>query len=703
MKADYQSYQRATTVSLIGLFLQLSLAVLLVIYGYLARDHAAVTASLFMGVGVIVWLVLAIVSDQHRRERIESIEAESYAASDAAGSSVFEESAGELRVAARRLQTMHRIVVPVVSLVVGGLLVGVGIFRFIAGQELVSPDAFTEPEYRGWAVAIGLAVAFVGFVFARFVSGMAKQKVWSNLNAGAAYAVGSSLFGLAIAVAHFIDIGGPDVVLRYLQVAFPVVMIALGAEVFLNFLLEVYRPRKPGEVPRPAFGSKVLGFAAAPDRIAESISEAINYQFGFDVASSWFYRLLSRSLILLVLLAVVVVWGLSSFTVVQPHQRAMLLRFGGLVEGRENMGPGLVVKFPWPIDQLEIPTLTETDPEGRVTRSVRTATGVRVLTLGTNPPAPGEGPILWTEEHSPEEIFSIVRPTPMGRQADDPLLRQVSPTRSGGEVSLVAVEVPLHYVIDDVHLYDQLAPEGMRDLLLEAIGQRAVMQYLQRKTVEDVLSVTRTELAAALRERITREFAQLNGGKGPGIQILFVGAEGAHPPKDAAPAFERVVQAQQNYQGRLEDARKQEIETLTEVVGSVEQAGEINEALMELEELRTAGASAEEIIEKELNVERLLDEVGGRAANLVAEARADRWQRHMSERGRAARYQGQLAAYRAAPVVYKADLYFDAMRSMIMDARLYITSDLVPDLRIEMDLHDRESTLDIFGGGDEDE
>jgi hypothetical protein len=102
MKADYLSYQRATSRSLLGLVIQLVLGLVLLLYGLFGADKAAQTAAAYVLLGVPVWLSLAILFDQHRRERIEAIEAEAFAASDAAASSVFEQSGDDLRVAAGR-------------------------------------------------------------------------------------------------------------------------------------------------------------------------------------------------------------------------------------------------------------------------------------------------------------------------------------------------------------------------------------------------------------------------------------------------------------------------------------------------------------------------------------------------------------------------------------------------------------------------
>lgn len=689
MKADYTSFAHGRTIALYGLAIQVVLGLGLLLYAVYGRDYAALTASAYVLIGVAVWLTLAVVYDQHRRERVEAMEAEAFAASDAAASSVFEESARELRVAAGRLRWMQRFLVPGVSLVVGGLLVGVGFWLLGKGRTLnVLPDPLS-----GWGIATGLSVALVGFLMARYVSGLAKIKVWANLRAGAAYSIGSAFFGLALAVGHFAEIAGSVAVREALLVAFPIAMIALGAEVFLHFVLGVYQPRKPGEFPRPAFDSRVLGFVAAPDKIAESINEAINYQFGFDVASSWFYQLLARWLVRLVVFAVVVAWALTSVVVLHPHQRGLLLRFGDDVGTLE---PGLHFKLPWPIDRVEVPTYTKLGEDGRPRVVSRTATGVRVLDLASRPDA-ADGPILWTNEHAKQEVFQVVQPArpPAGIADEGAAVR-------GRDLALVSVEVPLQYVIKDVEAYERLAPEGMRDDLLRAVGQRELMLYLATKSVTDVLSGERRRMSEELRERIVAAFTALNpkANGEPVVEVLFVGIEGAHPPQGAkggnvADLFEKVVEAGQFYHAKLHDAEARRVKRLAKVAGGVEEAKAIVAELETLSRMRADGTTRTALAEQELKIQRMIEEAGGDAAATLARAAADRWERHMGERARLERYRGQLATYLASPAIFKATHYLDALRTVMQGARIVI-ADPVENLVIRTDLQDVRTGADAF-------
>lgn len=700
MKADYQAYQRAAGVALLGLAIQVVLFVVLLLYGLFARDHAALTASGLVGAWSVVWLMLTISFDLHRRERIEALEAEQFAASGAAGSSVFEGGAADLRVAARRAAQMHRIWMPAASVALGVFLVAFGAWRLSTGRPLVDPDRFHAPTLRGWGVALGLAIAFVGFVFARFVSGMSKRDVWGNLKGGAAAAVGSALVGLTMAVAHFIDIAGPDVVLRSLQVVFPIAIVLLGGEVFLNFVLNIYRPRKAGEVPRPAFDSRILAFVAAPDRIADSISGALSYQLGFDVSASWFYQLLSRSLALLVLFGGLVVWLLTCVAMVQPHQTGRLLRFGSLVAAERDLEPGLHLKLPWPIDSVLVPVQEDRDERGRIVRSQRTSTGLREIQLGTRPPGE-QGAILWTNDHAVNEEYFLLQASPV---EGEPL------SRRGSDLVLVAAEVPLRYVVSDVRLFEELGEPQERDELLRVVGQRVVMEYIGSLRLDQILGEGRAEISAELWRRLERAYERLNpdasgNPRGAGIRIVFVGVQGAHPPQRVAGAFERVVQAEQRRLAALETAGQNAIRILGTMAGSVETA-EQAASLIERAR-RQAGSSSEpgsgafwEMSEEaralEQEAEDLLVASGGMAAAALLAARADRWKVHMLTRSRAELHQGQVAAFRASPLLFRTSAYFDAMLAMLRGARVFIVGGGSDDLWINLDLQDEQRASDIF-------
>lgn len=670
MKPDYLSYSRASMVALLGLTAQILMGVGLLIYSVLGRDHAAQSAAYAILLGGVVWVTLAIVFDQHRRERLEALETEQLDA--AQKSSVFAGSGEELRVQARRLAWMHKFMVPAVSLALAGILIWFAWWRIsdaakLLGYDKFGADLFAKPMMRGWAIAIGLGLGVVGFIFGRFVSGMAKQKVWANLRAGAAYAVLASVSGLAMAVAHFIDAASRDDALRYLQIILPALAGFLGLEILVSLLLNMYRPRKPGEVPRAAFDSPVLGFIASPDRIAKSIGGAISYQVGVDVTGTWAYQLIARAVLPLVLMGAAVMWLMTCVSVVGTNEQGIRVRNG---ESIEKVGPGIYFKLPWPmesIDRIETSSLMEID-------------------LATPSPGSDVAALLWTNDHKVKEQYAITRaaarkPAVGGSGAGANNLEQ-------RDISVVAVRVPLRFRISDVEKWERFGVPGKREDAVKALAQREVMLALATITDDELIGAGRKTISETIYKQVVESMAKAEAG----IEVLYVGIENVHPQKEVARAFENIVRARQGLEELSDKGRASAIATLTGVVGNLELARNAAAELAVLNELKLKKASEQEITAQTLKVEGLLLNAGGKAGALLAEARAYRWERHMNERGNANAYAGRLAAFKANPMLYKARLYYDMLHDTLSETRLYLIPDSMGRTNINIKLEETGAT-----------
>ena len=84
-----------------------------------------------------------------------------------------------------------------------------------------------------------------------------------------------------------------------------------------------------------------------------------------------------------------------------------------------------------------------------------------------------------------------------------------------------------------------------------------------------------------------------------------------------------------------------------------------------------------------------------RGASLI-EASAQRWNTHMGERGRAALFKGQAAGYAAAPALYKSQRYFEALLDIMRGSRVYLTSEQLTNLKINIELQTRDTGIDLF-------
>ena len=121
MRIDHLAYQRATNIAGFGFLLQLVAATVLLIFGYRGDEATARFASFYLYTGLIVWLGLIIVFNQHKLERLEALE-EGELTATSSGESIFDRSGDEIRVAARRLRMMYKWVMPLASVLFVSIL-----------------------------------------------------------------------------------------------------------------------------------------------------------------------------------------------------------------------------------------------------------------------------------------------------------------------------------------------------------------------------------------------------------------------------------------------------------------------------------------------------------------------------------------------------------------------------------------------------
>lgn len=695
MDTDQGSYKRATAVALIGLAMQLSFGVLLLLYGLFAFDSYAYPAAFAVLLASPLWVLLALVFHQHKRERVEAMEAEAFAEAEGAAASVFEEAGADQVVEARRLAWMHTWLLPAASVVIGVAMVGVGLWVYsgaddLAGRFLDRPaidNDGLEPPAGGVGLAIGAIGALVSFVFARYVAGMAKERVWLLLNGGAGAAVQMSLLGALIAVAHFLHAANlGSGLLQWLPAVFGIFMIAQGAEIFLNFLLNLYRPRTTGDYLRPAFDSRVLAYVAAPDRLAQSISEAINYQFGFSVSSTWFYRLLSRWVVVLALLLIVVAWLTTSLVVLKPNERGILLQNG--VAAESSLTPGLVVKAPWPMDRVV------TFP----------ATAVNEIGVGTRPEvteddfAARPSDFLWSDADIGVDAGFIVNP--VAGRADEEI-------DSIQRLSVVTGFLAVRYVIDDVAAYYGIAQDGtngdrdeQRRRLLEVLASSVITREFGERDLDGLVRGDWSSLESLLAGEIQSRF----DAAGAGVRVVGVGVEGLSPPQLATGSIEDLTASKIARATTVQKARSEADGLLAVAAGDADTARavvaeleELSELEAEARELRRAGSgrlaeAQREIERRRRQVTRTLIESGGRAAQILAQASAERWETEMRARGEQLRAEGRQALYDASPSAFQIREYLEALRRMAGQQRVFV---MPGDLDLELDVTEVSAGIDI--------
>ena len=294
------SHARSRRAALIGLVLQIITALAAFGLSRWVGSTALNMLSLYLVGGIPIWFVVLLVFRQHELAALEALDLEELRREKQAtggGEAIFDEGGGGglgFMVAKTRLEWMQRWLIPTFGFLTAVYLIAVGILSWVA---------FGDVAVHEWPrlSAVELALVLVSllmllmFFFARYTSGMARVERWQLLRGCGSYMLGNAVVALAILVCLGVYLyQGTTSWERVLTYAIPTIMLLLGIETLINFLLDIYRPRTPGVEPRACFDSRLLGLISEPGGIAHSLAEAINYQFGFKVSQTWFYLLLQR-------------------------------------------------------------------------------------------------------------------------------------------------------------------------------------------------------------------------------------------------------------------------------------------------------------------------------------------------------------------------------------------------------------------------
>jgi membrane protease subunit HflK len=258
-----------------------------------------------------------------------------------------------------------------------------------------------------------------------------------------------------------------------------------------------------------------------------------------------------------------------------------------------------------------------------VDRVYRYRTGqIQMFDVGFTPDALSEKlqTILWSVVHTSEEVnFLVGSATPAtitNQAANNNDLLKVAP------VGLIDVSIPVQFQITNV--LDWATNNADPTNLLQDLATQATIRYLAGVDLNYVLSHGRLVAAQELREQIQAEANRHRLG----AKIIFVGVQDIHPPVTVAGDYERVVAVTQ------------------------ERIAATNNAVAEA--IRTnALAGAQAFID-------------------VNQARASRHQTVLAAFARAALFTNQIAAYEAAPSVYRQRAYYQMFPKATANARKYI-------------------------------
>ena len=746
-ESEMGDHNRGLHTALFGLVLQLVLSGLTLATWSLARTAAAWPAFWLSLMPLPLWLaamLLFYARSQRDRERQELEELSRRPGAE----SIFADGQGH--AAADRLRRLERYFVPAFTLGLAAAHAAAGVLLL----HWATASALT-PSNKPVMILLAALGAFVAFVTSRYVTGLARLPEHRLLRAPGSYlslvAMVLGVLGASLAADHY-GLGGVSRVVAYFL---PGLMLALSAELALNFVLDLYRPRVPDAEHRHSYESRLLDLLANPGSIGHSIAEALNYQFGFEVSSTWFYKLLQRALAPLLLTGAAVLWLMSGVVVVQEDEQAVVLHLGRRDAGRLLTPRAMpYLTWPWPVDTVR---RFKTGPAHEI------EIGVGAERRDTTPT--GKRMYIWAEEHGARaELDTLVAVPPRPGQGGQDI----------PSVNVIKLVASVYYRITDCWKFGYAVSDAPR--LLESIAYREMVQYAASAPLEQsaggdrrtggILGAGRGQTEADLKQRISQAAGKLDLG----VEIVRVQLMGSHPPREAAEAFEGVIAAERERDRLRYEAQAQANAMLAEAAGDPDEAlrlaqaiellrdweqlkdlqaragdlsagaaGLLERARTQLERLAgdieqerllgvlgpdrltasqrllaTAQAHLEQLAQvrkgpaaftpakldelvrgRSAEVERRLTLARGKAAVIIAQARAYRWGAEFSERNRAETFNVQMLAMRQVPNLYRLDRYLSMLGESLKDQKKYILALDPNQVELWLNLESPQSVVDL--------
>ncbi len=607
-----------------------------------------------------IWLVLAIQFHQRSLAEQEKLDMNQLAR-EKSSATIFQkgETAALFAAAQRRLEVLEKWFVPIFAGLIAAYEIGIGIYLF----KSVASAGDVQTRQPLVCAIVATAIAFLGFLISRYATGMSAEPRWKPLRAGGSFFLGVAVLcfvlGVALALVHF----QISPLLSVINYVIPILLVILGAETALNIVFDIYRPRLAGQYSRAAFDSRLLGTINEPGGIFRSVAAAMDYQFGFQVSQTWFYKLLEQAIVPLILFSAVTLYLASCLVVVGPNEEGIVERFGQPTtrDGQvRQIGPGLHLKLPWPMDiaymhptrqvmELHIGYEPRIDPNGVVVY---------------------ERSLLWGKTHYEKEHDLLVAADYVPADARE------GPAEGAVPVSLVKVNMPVQYRIKDLRAY--VYGHSNPGKLLEDICYRELARLASTSNVEvgdaqgnneaNLLGGGRTKAKQILTERIQRAADE----QGLGVEVVFVGLQGIHPPPEVAPGYQAVVGAVQAKQALVLAAEAERNRTLGTLAGSVPRAYRLAELAAQYQEAQRKGLSDEVKRLGEQFDTALLNESRGDIFRILSEAQSYRFRTAILAEATGKRFAGQIQAYRAAPEIYKCEQRAVVLEEALRGIRKYV-------------------------------
>jgi len=648
------SSKRAEYVARASLILSIVFFGIVFFVGRWSELFALSAVSWLILSAALIWFVLVVQFHQRSLAEQEKLDMGQLAESKQ-GSTIFQaggERAVMFAVAQRRLDLLEKWFLPVFSAIIAVYEIAIGLYLLRA----VSTAADYEARQYLVCAACMTAIAFVSFIISRYAAGMSSQPLWKPLRAGGSIFLGIAILCFAMAIGLAMAQFKIFAVINAIDFIIPVLLLLIGAETALNIIFDIYRPRLKGQYARSAFDSRLLGIINEPGGIFRTAASTVDYQFGFKVSQTWFYKLLEKAIVPLILFAVVTLYLLSCIVVVDPNEEAIIEHFGNPLNKAGQVRyaePGLTFKWPWPVD-IAYKHPTKMISEISIGFVPKYKPGTKELE---------RGPLLWGKMHYEQEYLLLVASGQTGKMSPGAV-----------PVSLIIATVPVQYRVKDLYsfIYNHNEPEK----LLETICYRELTKFAASAKIEvdgqanmnqSLLGAGRAEAQRILTSRVQAAADE----EGLGVEIVFLGLAGIHPPTEVAANYQKVVGSVQMKQAIILSAYAERNRDLSALAGSVEEADKLYALAAEYQQAE-GKKQPEETKKLAADLDSAFAEAKGDIFSILRQAQSYAFEKAILAQATGQRFNSQLKAYRAAKNIYKVEQRLAVLEEALANIRKYV-------------------------------
>jgi len=449
-----------------------------------------------LGIGTLIGFFTFIQSHLIDRERVEALEMQELDRTRG-NESLFAGAAEDAYPARNARRQFEKWVVPIFSVLVLivqalGLLL---VYGQLGGWTLSSSAQASDSAMPIMFFALFMVVLFM---MGKYSAGLAKMDGQDLLRPGANYMLLGSVVCTAVVIAETASIEYPVWEKVFTWVVFVVIAVSALENLF-TLVMEIYRPRLDDKKARLLYDSRLIGLLGQPGGLISTAANTLDYQFGFKVSETWFYKYLEQKLALIIAIQVVVLFLSSSFVVIQANEEAVKERFG---KKRAKLTPGFQLKLPWPIDKV-----------------YRYKTGeIQEFVLGVLEQNDEAAPevLLWTTQHNHGSSNDMIVAN------SDVLLDSAS--SDSVPVNLLTVSIPVQYRINNLDHWVYNTDNAIS--MLRKISMRQVTRYLIGVDINELMGPGRTTAQEELKKVIQQQANDMELG----AEIVFVGLQDIHPP-----------------------------------------------------------------------------------------------------------------------------------------------------------------------------